>query len=514
MKQLTRIRLVNWHLFHDTTVTCHGSTYFIGVNGVGKSTILDAIQFALVGGQRDVKFNQAAMAGSRRTLTSYVRGELGTEGQRFLRGDATGLVALEFRNPDGTYFVHGAIIDAYEDGRSPDVSYFIVHEAALNDDWFFRAPGLLYDSRSFRRHLEHVTLPGPQARAQVFTRLEDYRFHLLNRLGQLKETFTAKIIKGLAFSPLINIRDFVHSYLLDESLVEVKNLQEQLETMRHFESLAADIIRRIERLNEIEELDTERRTQRRLRLTNGFIARQAESDATLTELKRRRVELDEGQIDLRRRELHRDTLTEQLKHANNALIEAQVAYRTDATAAQEKALREKIAQLEHNLADLRRRETALNQTLTQEIADARRLQSYLDTDNLPVPPALQSFIDTTVDDTSHVSRTIDHVTQLQVDLQQLGNDYATQHALLKNQSDQLRREAEQLQREINQLRTGDRAASYEAEAPQSNRLRRLLRAELNLSADEVIPLYEALRVPDEAWQNAVEGILGRTRFDL
>ncbi|MCB9106886.1 MAG: AAA family ATPase [Anaerolineales bacterium] len=39
-------------MFHDTTITCHGSTYFIGVNGVGKSTILDAIQFALVGGQR------------------------------------------------------------------------------------------------------------------------------------------------------------------------------------------------------------------------------------------------------------------------------------------------------------------------------------------------------------------------------------------------------------------------------------------------------------------------------
>ena len=102
MKQLTRIRLVNWHLFADITITCQGTTYFIGVNGAGKSTILDAVQFALVGGQRDVKFNQAALANSRRTLSSYVRGELGTEGQRYLRGDCTGLVALEFANPDGT----------------------------------------------------------------------------------------------------------------------------------------------------------------------------------------------------------------------------------------------------------------------------------------------------------------------------------------------------------------------------------------------------------------------------
>ncbi|MBN1814894.1 MAG: AAA family ATPase [Anaerolineae bacterium] len=85
MKQLTRIRLINWHLFEDVTIPCRGTTYFIGVNGVGKSTILDAVQFALVGGQRDVRFNRAAMSGSRRTLAGYVRGELGTEGQRFLR---------------------------------------------------------------------------------------------------------------------------------------------------------------------------------------------------------------------------------------------------------------------------------------------------------------------------------------------------------------------------------------------------------------------------------------------
>jgi len=62
VKHLTRIRLINWHLFADTTITCLGTTYFIGVNGAGKSTILDAVQFALVGGQRDVKFNQAALA--------------------------------------------------------------------------------------------------------------------------------------------------------------------------------------------------------------------------------------------------------------------------------------------------------------------------------------------------------------------------------------------------------------------------------------------------------------------
>src|SRR6266540_6977563 len=98
MKTLTRIRLVNWHLFENTTINCQGTTYFIGINGAGKSTILDAVQFALVGGQRDVRFNPAALSGSKRTLASYVRGEMRTAGQRFLRGDATGEVALESGN--------------------------------------------------------------------------------------------------------------------------------------------------------------------------------------------------------------------------------------------------------------------------------------------------------------------------------------------------------------------------------------------------------------------------------
>jgi uncharacterized protein YPO0396 len=37
---------------------------------------------------------------------------------------------------------------------------------------------------------------------------------------------------------------------------------------------------------------------------------------------------------------------------------------------------------------------------------------------------------------------------------------------------------------------------------------------LGLTEEQIVPLYEALAVADESWQNAVEGILGRSRFDL
>lgn len=508
MKTLTRIRLINWHLFENTTITCHGTTYFIGVNGVGKSTVLDAIQFALVGGQRDVRFNQAALSGGKRTLASYVRGELGTEGQRFLRGDATGIVALEFRNPDDSFFVHGAVIDAFEDGRNPEVAYFIVHHAALNEDWFFKAPGQLFDTRSFKRHLEHFALPAG-ARAQVFTRLEDYRFHLLNRLGQLKESFTAKIVKGLAFSPLTNIREFVQLYLLDENLVDVKTLQAQLETLRHFESLAADVRERIAALDRIEDLDRERTKQQRLRITNGYVRRHAEADMHAVQLRDRRLELDEVRLSVGRAVRQREDLAEQLKRANAALLEAQLALQRDANAQREKDLREKIAALEVEWRDLHQREARVVELLSREIKDAQHLCELLSADGQSIPMPLSDFA------ASQVGQPPTSNLQLPTsNLELLGQDYAHQAARFNEQGRALREEAAQLDREIQQLRSGDREAGYESAAPQAVKLQRLLRAELRLADDEVLFLCTLLHVPDEAWQDAVEGLLGHNRFTL
>jgi uncharacterized protein YPO0396 len=523
MKQLTRIRLINWHLFENTTIDCQGTTYFIGINGAGKSTILDAVQFALVGGQRDVRFNQAALSGGKRTLASYVRGELGTEGRRYLRGDSTGVAALEFKNPDGTFFTHGAVIDAYEDGRAPDITYFIVHNAALNDSWFFKAPGQLFDTRAFKRHLEHFALP-PNASARAFTRLEDYRVHLLNRLGQLKDSFTAKIVKGLAFSPLTDIRSFVHNYLLEENLLDVKTLQAQLETLRHFESLAADVRERIDSLTQIEDLDKERLANRRRRITNTYVARCAQGDVYLDQLKSRRIELDSARLDFQREEIQRDELSRNLRFTQSALTDAEIALRTDRTAQREKELRDKIASLTAEQALLTQRQTDFDRSLTAELADAKKLKKFLAADKIEIPPALKSFISEKVDkytrtqvETEHTipkQSGVDVICNLQEALATLGENYSREQTILNEQATQLKTEAARLEDEIRKLRTGDRETSYEAESPNAARLRRILRAELGLGANEVVYLCDVLQIPDPDWQNAIEGLLGFNRFTL
>ena len=44
MIKLNKIVLINWMYFQKTTLPLEGNTVIAGVNGTGKSTIIDAIQ--------------------------------------------------------------------------------------------------------------------------------------------------------------------------------------------------------------------------------------------------------------------------------------------------------------------------------------------------------------------------------------------------------------------------------------------------------------------------------------
>ena len=77
-KKLTRIKLVNWHLFGNETITLNGSCLISGDNGAGKSTVMDAIQMVLTANTR--KFNFSSNEKSKRELKGYIRLRTGEEG--------------------------------------------------------------------------------------------------------------------------------------------------------------------------------------------------------------------------------------------------------------------------------------------------------------------------------------------------------------------------------------------------------------------------------------------------
>ena len=69
MIELKRLKLINWHNFENTTFDCARLTYMIGVNAVGKTTILDAIRYCLTTNRN---FNALGNKKSGRTLQGSV----------------------------------------------------------------------------------------------------------------------------------------------------------------------------------------------------------------------------------------------------------------------------------------------------------------------------------------------------------------------------------------------------------------------------------------------------------
>lgn len=69
---LSRLRLINWHNFADDLLDIQQITYLIGVNGVGKTTILDALRYCLT---TNKNFNALGNRKSKRTLLGSVHGK-------------------------------------------------------------------------------------------------------------------------------------------------------------------------------------------------------------------------------------------------------------------------------------------------------------------------------------------------------------------------------------------------------------------------------------------------------
>lgn len=124
---IRRIRLVNFHNLVDETLPVRKNLFLIGDNQSGKTTVLDAVHFALTAGV-EMEFNTAARFGPRtepgRNLASIVlRYDL--ERDVALRGPSVMYAALEIGDDEGEVHCFGAGAFATSLDAQPDVWGFV-----------------------------------------------------------------------------------------------------------------------------------------------------------------------------------------------------------------------------------------------------------------------------------------------------------------------------------------------------------------------------------------------------
>jgi DNA repair exonuclease SbcCD ATPase subunit len=132
---IRRIRLLNFHNLVDETLPVRKNLFLIGDNQSGKTTVLDAVHFALTAGV-EMEFNTAARFGPRtepgRSLASIaLRYDL--ERDVALRGPSVMYAALEISDGEGGVHCFGAGAFATALEAHPDVWGFVARGKTLEE---------------------------------------------------------------------------------------------------------------------------------------------------------------------------------------------------------------------------------------------------------------------------------------------------------------------------------------------------------------------------------------------
>ena len=231
-KSATRLLLIQWSRFQWVTIKLEGSTLITGVNGIGKSTVLDAMTYLLTG---NTQFNKAAKDRDR-TVLGYVRGDTKSNGaERYLRRDQViSYVAMEFDDPiAGRPLVAAVCIESPNETARPVSSWFVCPGTSIDEINFARRDGrmLRVTPRS------ELTVRGERLKSAAFLGRDRGTEQILRALGLRcpVSQYRSKLLKMMAFNPENNIDQFIQDCVLEPGKVE--SLQELREQKRQFERM-------------------------------------------------------------------------------------------------------------------------------------------------------------------------------------------------------------------------------------------------------------------------------------
>ncbi|MGE5674656.1 MAG: ATP-binding protein, partial [Mycobacterium leprae] len=513
MKALTGIQLINWHYFINERIRLQGSALLTGDNGSGKSTIFDAIQYALIADQRKVRFNVSAHDETNRDLKGYLRCRTGQDdpqggdGEGFLRsGDFTSYVALEFQDTARQeQFLLGFAVDTF--AGEPDTPQFFRAGGKL-DDRLFLTGDRPYSVTEFK-----AVLKGRRG-SEVFSTAAAYRTALKAQLGHLDDRFFTLLVKALAFHPITDIRKFVYDYVLDEREVKIDAMLENFRQYRQYDTLVHQTKEKLARLEGILRIHQERVTLEATAAIQQYVitlaereAVQADLDRLKSEQQRLRSDYAAADADLARLQAEEQQLEEQLRELQDARA------RNDAYLA--------IQALDRELADLNQRADRLQRDGLQLADEARHAVR-----------ALQSARRFQSEHPETLRLTEEHLTLLTDGAERLaplaGGDFSTEPADLSALAPGLEVLSDHVVGRETELRSEQRALEVEkkeldetlsALRKRQRRYDRPVEALLTAIMEKLPdvaprPLCELIEFPHEAGPKAGGGYLNTQRVDL
>lgn len=493
MKKLSRVKLINWHLFQNETIEIKGNLLISGDNGSGKSTLVDAIHYVLSGGLAQRKFNMASrngLSGTRRTVETYMRARIGAVGREFLRpeGDIITHLALEFEDGEEKMTL-GCVLQITGGVLLPAKFYEL--RAPFQDSLFFE---IQEDGTKSVRAFEGLRKTAT-ALAFPFIPLEasslGASYAQVRRSLELPDEYETLLSSAIAFDPNADLLEFTNNFLLQKrnvSLDEVKEAAkayQDIATLLHHEEEKAKALLPLLALSE--ERDSFLKDEDALELLSLRLG--------VEEGEKRRRRAEEDLQALRERERKADQRRLEINQALQEIRQERSALEHRDEEAQIARLKGDISLLDAKIAALSADDVSFDTSLSEmdERADELGFKSSLHTlgkkrEGDSFRKAVESYEGNLALVRSSLRGEIDRIAQ-------------TRSGLL----DELRLLAPRIQI----------LESHEKDFPAGvSKLYRLLKERFQLDSEFALnPLCDCLELVDEDWGEAIETLLGNRRFD-
>ena len=302
MIELKRLKLINWHNFENTTFDCARLTYMIGVNAVGKTTILDAIRYCLTTNRN---FNALGNKKSGRTLQGSVHAKQRGENAYRRPGHTVAYIGAEFwDSAKHTSFVIAVRVESegpMQELHPGDQTWYISEDGITLEQLPFidprtGAPSAKEDFKPAEGRLSYTRSPS-EARDRICRALGIGR-----AASPLGKKFNEVFQMGTSMDEIPNFREFLYQYILPQPELDLEALQGDRLELENLHAVLAEAQTRADALDEIVRFGreaTEKQTEALVNRGAALLARAA-ADAGEKAVWQERVDAGHAAHPLRR----------------------------------------------------------------------------------------------------------------------------------------------------------------------------------------------------------------------
>ena len=505
MKTLQKLLLINWHFIVHETIELKRLNFLTGKTGSGKSTIIDALQLLMLGDTSGYFFNKAANEQSRRSLKSYLQGEVAEneeEGVVYLRQGkdfSSYIVGEFFDDKEKKSFCLGVVFDSYADGGKEEHRFFYWNGALPQNHFIVDNTPL-----GIRALREWAGKEAGRNNFRYYDSNATYREHFRHLMGGLGEKFFSLFRKAVPFSPIMDIKDFIANFVCNISgKVEIDDMRENIRHYKQLEGELDQVKRRIAGLQAVDRVFAQYSEAERRLLIQRFLPARAEIERIRSALEQNRLHYQATQRDIADLSASLEKLDqEQLGNEQQVRLVNEEKARCEAQR-QKEFLDVQLRQAREKLAALTENQRRLKTLLDQLVKAAEKLTGLNPAlaayaKQLQAEPAEQLSADFWRRFQTELSRTLDAAREQRFQLKKQMEEEQAAVALLKAQ--------------IERLQQG--VKSYD---PRLQELAEAIRFELSQREGKAVTpqiFADLLEIRDPRWRNAIEGFLHTQKFYL